>query len=339
MPVIYHSAPRYGFRSAPLTLQLLVMDEVHTLLRVFVEYKVQGQVRVLRLFPTDGFRSEECFSLYTVTVPVHDLCGGRFSYRFSVEGEHTRAYALSLRDAAPKCPDEPVPALLPLALRTRHYLSAGDLTLRFVSFPHEAQGVCVFIKEPNGWTCHTAALNVMGEWECTLPIELLENVGNKLSYYAQVLGESYAARLGEQTAPFTVQLVDDAGPRILEISPSDGEIVPQDLLQIRVSYADASAVDLQASFVYLDGKNVGEAAAWTANGMSFSPKVPLGGGEHVLELDLRDTRGNRTYRRVAFVVEGAKSGKKAEEKKKLSTVQAAGFMAGAFAALKKLLDD
>ncbi|MBR5615293.1 MAG: hypothetical protein IKW66_00580, partial [Clostridia bacterium] len=91
--------------------------------------------------------------------------------------------------------------------------------------------------------------------------------------------------------------------------------------------------------LFLDGRNVGEKAEWTANGVTFRPQTPLDGGEHRIEISLRDTHGNRTYRCVSFFVKGEEKPPEASPKKPLSTVRAAGFFGSALATIKKLFSD
>ena len=338
MPAVYHAAPRYGFRRSPLTLQRLVADEGHTLLRVFLEYEVEGSTQSLRLLPTDGFKGEESFSLYAVKVPVAHLCGGHFSYRFSGEGAYTRTYKVPLEDAREELElrgEEAVPALLPLCTFERYYLSQGELRLRFLTFPWKIQRVRVFVREKGVWRDHDARLSENGEWECVLPTTLLNVLGGKLFYFVEAIGHNGGALLGNEREALSIRLVADAGPTLSEIRPADGETVVENPPEIRVAFADASGVDLRASSVYLDGRAVGENAIWMANGMSFRPEKPLDDGEHILEIDLRDTLGNRTYRRVPF--RAVK--KTGEGKRPRSAVQAAGLLASAIVALKKIFTD
>lgn len=340
MPQIYHAVPRCGILYAPLVLSLLIEDEGGALLRVFLEYEAEGEKRTLRLLPSDGYKGEDHYSLYTVSVPAAHLCTKRFSYRFSVEGAYTCSYEFPLASGDVPCgEDTAAPAILPLCPMERYYLSGGDLHLRFLTFPWDTAQTRVLVREGDVWCEYAAMLNEAGEWACVLPASLLNTLGGKLFYFVETQGACYGATLGSERAPLSMRLVDDAGPLLTALFPADGETVSEDPPEIRVGYGDASGVDVRASALYLDGKNVGENAIWTANGMSFRPKMPLGEGEHVLEVSLRDTRGNRSYHRFVFFV-GEKDAPAGEKKRKpISTVQAAGFLASSYATLKKLFLD
>ena len=194
----------------------------------------------------------------------------------------------------------------------------------------------VFVKTDATWQALDAVPNEMGEWECIVPLTLLQKAKDRLFYFVEASAERGSASLGSEAQPLRISLFDDAGPALVRVCPADGETVAKNPPDIRVEYEDASGVDMHASAVYLDGRNVGEKAAWTANGMSFRPPTPLFCGEHLLEISLRDTRGNRTYRRFLFYVESASRTQEDSGKKSVSAVQAAGFFAGAFAVLKRL---
>lgn len=337
MPLIYHAVPRRGFRCVPHTLSLLVEDEGQSLRRVFLEYRAGTEVRALRLLPTDGYKGEDHYSLYTVRVPAEALDADRFFYCFSVDGVHSAAYEFPLicEDAVFNG-DVEIPALLPLDPPECFYLSQGDLCLRYLSFPWEEIQVRVLVQVRGEWCDYAATQNEVGEWECRLLASLLSGLGGKLVYFAELAGKHVSACLGSEAMPLSLRLVDDAGPVLTSIYPADGERVRENPPKIRVTYEDASGIDLAGCALYLDGKNVGESAIWTANGMSFCPKMPLDGGEHTLEIVLRDTHGNRTYRHVSFFVKGKDVATDAPPKKPMSAVHAARFFAGAFVTLKKL---
>ncbi len=340
MPQIYHAAPRCGVRRVPLVLSLLVEDEGQALRRVFLEYRARGETHALRLLPTDGYKGEDHYSLYSVRVPAEDLDAERVSYCFSVEGAYTRTYEFPL-DPSENSFDEDVqiPALLPLAPYESFYLSRGDLCLCYLSFPWNMVQTRVFVREGGAWRDYAAALNERGEWECVLPASLLSKLGGRLIYFVEVEGECGAALLGSESEPLSMRLIDDAGPLLVSVCPADGETVAKNPPEIRLEYRDASGLDLRASAVYLDGRSTGENAIWTANGMSFCPETPLECGEHVLEIALRDTRGNRTYRRISFLVQGEEGADSTPPKKPMSAVRAAGFFWGALATLKKLFSN
>ena len=340
MPQIYHAVPRCGIRRAPLVLSLLIEDEGGALLPVFLEYEVRGEQHALRLLPSDGYKGEDHYSLYTVSVPVAHLCDERFSYRFSVEGTHTCSYEFPLAPRDIPCDeDAAAPAILPLCPIERYYLSGGDLHLRFLTFPWDAAQTRVLVREGDVWHEYVAALNEAGEWACVLPVSLLNTLGGKLFYFVETQGACYSATLGSECAPLSMRWVDDAGPLLTSAFPADGETVSEDPPEIRIGYEDASGVDVRSSAVYLDGKNAGENAVWAANGMSFRPEMPLGEGEHVLEISLRDTRGNRSYHRFVFFVGEKDAPLGGKKRKPISTVQAAGFLANSYATLKKLFFD
>ena len=342
MPRIYHTVPCHGFRGHPFVMQLLVEDEGQALLPVFVEYAHQGCQERLRLLPTDGYKGEESYSLYTVRIPPEHLSAVRFSYRFCIEEAHTHIYTFPLKNKGAEIADkedERFPAVLPLLSGEQPYLPADAPCMRFVTFPHELLRLCVHVRVRGAWQVYDAVLTELGVWECRLPRHVVASAGKRLLYFVEASGGVYATRLGDERDPLSLRLVDDAGPLLTELFPADGETVSENPPELRIGYEDASGVDLRASAIYLDGRKAGENAIWTANGMSFRPELPLGEGEHVLEISLRDTRGNRTYRRVAFWVQGEGNTDGTPTKKPISTVRAAGFFAGAFSAIKKLFSD
>ena len=339
MPQICHTVPCYGYRGVPFVMQLLVEDEGRDLLSVFVEYGWEGHSERLRLLPTDGYKGEEHYSLYAAAIPSAHLSGVCFSYRFCVEEEYTNIYTFPLKNVEIEIPTEKdalFPAVLPLWTGDAPYLAADAPLMRFVSFPQDLSGLAVCAKIGGTWVRFPAALNVFGVWECHLPPCEVAKVGKRLSYYVEASGRVYTALLGSESAPCTIRLVDDAGPVILSVCPAQGERVAQDLSALCVEYEDASGVDLASSALFLDGRNVSENAEWTANGVTFRPQVPLGAGEHILEISLRDKHANRTYRRVAFFVEGEESAGAPAPKKPMSAARAAGFFANALAVIKSL---
>ena len=342
MPQICHSVPCYGYRGVPFVMQLLVADEGRDLLSVFVEYGQEGRTERLRLLPTDGYKCEEHYSLYAVRVPAEHLSGVCFSYRFCVEEACTAIYTFPLKNVEKKSPtgsDLLFPAVLPLGEGEVPCLAVDAPLMRFVTFPQDLAGLAVCAKIGGTWARFPATLNAFGVWECHLPSCEVAKVGKRLSYYVEASGRVYTTLLGSESAPCTIRIVDDAGPVILSVYPAEGEKAVQDPPVLCVEYKDASGVNLTSSALFLDGRNVSENAKWTANGVTFRPQVPLGVGEHILEISLHDKHANRTYRRVAFFVEGEEGAGVPAAKKPMSATRAAGFFANALSVIKSLFSD
>ncbi len=342
MPQIYHTVPCYGYRGVPFVMQLLVEEEGNPHLSVFVEYGKEGGSERLRLLPTDAYQSEEYFTLYSVHIPPEHLTGVCFSYRFCVDEIYTNIYTFPLKNVEIPLPadqDALFPAVLPLWEGEDPYLAADAPLMRFVSFPPSLARLSVCARIGGVWEQFPTQLNDLGVWECLLPTNLPAKAGKRLFYYVQASGYVYETCLGSEREPLSIRLVDDAGPEILHISPAEGEELGEQPHVLHVEYRDASGVDLSASDLFLDGRNVGEKAEWTANGVTFHLQTPLDGGEHRMEISLRDTHGNRTYRRVVFFVKGTDGAQAPSSKKSISTVRAAGFFGSALATIKKLFSD
>ena len=340
MPQFYHTVPCYGFRGCPFVMQLLVKDVARETLFVFVEYRSdQGRER-LRLWPTDTYRAAESYSLYTARIPREHVQGERFSYRFCIGGTCTKIYSFVLKNVDVMrfwLRDEPFPVILPLYKGEHPQCSADAPCLRFVSFPRDLLQLLVRVWVQGEWQSFPAALNERGVWECRLSRQVAEYLGGRLRYFVQAIGRVYTASLGEERAPLSMPVVDEAGPLILSFSPSAGQRLSQDPPQISVAYRDASGVDVPASALYLDGRAIGKNAVWTSNGVSFLPQEALGGGEHTVEILLRDRHGNRTYQKSNFFLTSV--GRKKPSARPFAFLRAAGFLTSVLAALRRIFSD
>ncbi len=204
--------------------------------------------------------------------------------------------------ALPHFEDLGVPAILPLhSSPLCHASTAPGITFAVLGGAHDAP--VLFFKGGNGWQRVIAHRDERGLWQAMLPRELVLREKKQLAYYIECKGAWYTARLGSEMNPLSVSMIDDAGPEITALYPADGEAVERNTQpEIRAHFFDVAGVELSTSAICLDGLNVSEGAAWREGEVTYRPEKPLGAGEHVLELVLRDTLGNRTYRRTAFTV-------------------------------------
>ena len=91
-----HAAPTFAFRARPLTLALILSDGIDPIEQVVLSYEADGEKQTIRMLPTDGYRAEESYSLYTATVPAAHLSGTQLSYCFQIGGEIGESYTVLL---------------------------------------------------------------------------------------------------------------------------------------------------------------------------------------------------------------------------------------------------
>ena len=203
--------------------------------------------------------------------------------------------------ALPQWADTTVPVILPLEPAARIHLSGGDCKITFAvaSGGEVTPAVCVKVGDafrdlPVTW--HTG-----GVFEAVVPFELLSRMQGKLYYYITARGGLYTATCGTAERPMMQRISDDAGPAILRAYPAEGQVLEgEQTPAITVEYYDVSGVNLHTSILCVDGRNVSTAAEWTAERVTYRPEHALSMGEHTVELSLRDTLGNRTYRKITF---------------------------------------
>ena len=94
-----HSVPKFAFRARPLTLQVILQDGVHAIEQLTLSYTYQNEVQMLRMLPTDGYRTaQESFSVYSATVPAAHPEGARFTYTLTVGNERGVRHSVPLAD-------------------------------------------------------------------------------------------------------------------------------------------------------------------------------------------------------------------------------------------------
>ncbi len=204
--------------------------------------------------------------------------------------------------ALPYFGDLATPAILPLQKAALcHTASAPSIRFAVLGGAHDIP--VLFYRDGESWRSAIAEQDEAGLWQASLPRAAVLREEKQLLYYIECKGAWYTARLGSEIDPLTVSIIDDAGPEITAMYPADGEAVEKQLQpEIRVRFFDAAGVDMATSAICLDGVNVSDGAEWQAGEVRYRPAKPLGEGEHVLELVLRDMLGNRTYRRTAFLL-------------------------------------
>ncbi len=234
-----------------------------------------------------------------------DFRAPHLGYRIATQRPATPGYA-DEGQAFPFVGDCTVPAILPLFPSGAVYLGNGALRVRFVTFTSGGCTPHVYLCAADGVRSFAASLTDDGVWEVTVPYDLLCAQGTELRYYIEARGGMYSASLGSESAPLVAPIIDNAGPAIHALYPADGEAVEEERPTVCVRFSDPSGVNLSTSMLCLDGFNVSDTAKWTENGVTFRPAKALSMGEHVLEITLRDTLGNRAYSRTAFVVHDGK---------------------------------
>ena len=132
------------------------------------------------------------------------------------------------------------------------------------------------------------------------PEEITDRL-DRLEYFITVYDGIRYSTLGSPAAPLVTEIIDDKGPTILSVMPTekfayDGERRPV----ISVEFFDVSGVNLKESILCVDKKNVSAVARWQSGRVSYTSPRPLCYGTHEFDIMLKDRRGNKTYRRVEF---------------------------------------
>ena len=203
--------------------------------------------------------------------------------------------------------DTAVPSILPIAQASCVSLTGGSLPIRFLLIGDTVGMATVCVKTSSGVHRLAARPDDTGVWEASVPQSLLLGTPDRLVYWIEARAPLYTASLGEEKKPLTMRVIDNAGPVITKIYPADGQAIEDTHSPtIRLCFHDVSGVNLRTSTLFLDGVSVSDGAVWEKDGVTYRPAKPLSRGEHVLEVTLRDMLGNRTYRRVAFLLTDAR---------------------------------
>ena len=204
--------------------------------------------------------------------------------------------------ALPHFAELDTPAILPLQGDVIcHAASKHAIEFAVLGGAHDAPEL--FYKDGQTWQSVETVQTERGLWQAVLPRAFVLAQQKEIFYYIECRGAWYTARLGNEITPLTVSVLDDAGPEIISLYPAHEQAVERETQPVvRVRFFDVASVDVAASAICLDGRNVSADAAWHEHEVTYRPVKPLSMGEHVLELVLRDTHGNRTYRRTTFLL-------------------------------------
>ncbi|MCX7598023.1 MAG: hypothetical protein N2512_04030, partial [Armatimonadetes bacterium] len=111
---------------------------------------------------------------------------------------------------------------------------------------------------------------------------------------------------GGQTVAFEIPrriIVDGLAPRILRVSPADGEEVVEQRPVVSVEYRDeGTGVDFNSVVLRLDGQDVSTALELRATTCTYSVPTNLTPGVHTAELSLSDRVGNEVHAQWQFRV-------------------------------------
>lgn len=341
---LIHAPLTAAFRARALTVYAFVTDHGEALTPLFLKYKASDAEYQARMLPVDGYRDTETYSLYAVTVPAAHMKGEALCYSFLYKEREGEAYRVPLAEASweADAKTDDIPALLPLEIPEKHYLASGDLVLRFVVLGAEKVLPTVSVFTQHGEEIFSCETNERGELEAHIPLALLSRTGAKLRFALCASGAHYVATLGSKGSPLTVRLIDNAGPALTATAPKDGAVLPKgEVPCLEVSYFDISEVNLRNSVFCLDGKNLSQDAEWSETHMTYTPPKALRVGKHVMELTLRDKKGNRAYYRIKFFV-GENAPKEEEPKDKRKNVKpwhTAAFAAKVFSTFRGLFSD
>lgn len=257
------------------------------------------------LHALDVCTDELCLDVPVSTTAVYgaDLRAPQQALRLATKRQGTPATP-DVGQVFPNSTDAAVPAILPLQASERILLGAGDLCLRFAVLGGAAGCPTVWVKQGEEYRAYAATMTNEGVWEVVIPALTLATLGDKLCYYIEVTGGCYTARLGSAAQPYTRRIRDNAGPMILSQRPAEGQAIePADAAPlVSFRFLDGAGVNLRTSVLCFDGLNVSADAVWSECEVTYTPKKLPDPGEHVVEITLRDTLGNRTYRRVPFVI-------------------------------------
>jgi hypothetical protein len=194
------------------------------------------------------------------------------------------------------------PALFPTDAKRSVRASAGELRVEFELLSGRVSGAWVGLRCGDR-SCYTVrAEKTERGFSAGFPEEITDRL-DRLEYFITVYDGIRYSTLGSPAAPLVTEIIDDKGPTILSVMPTekfayDGERRPV----ISVEFFDVSGVNLKESILCVDKKNVSAVARWQSGRVSYTSPRPLCYGTHEFDIMLKDRRGNKTYRRVEFSV-------------------------------------
>lgn len=279
------------------------------------ELSIKYSAITLLIVPRGGSYENAVFRLIYNNVPYHLDTPVRFSSNWKIDvrnpGEavnivhHTRMTPgrLDVGQAIPDLHETSVPDILPLGQTDSCYLADGDLTLRYAVFGAPACDVQLHLLLNDQGFVTLAAHPTEEEniWQVTIPQTFMRKMP-RLQYYLTATGSFRDGSLGSPESCLITHILDNEGPMLTRMSPSEGYGSLDTKPVVRVCYEDISGIDLESGILCVDGKNVTEKAKWTVKGVTYTPAKELKVGAHHYEIFLRDRLGNKTYRKIAFTV-------------------------------------
>lgn len=207
-------------------------------------------------------------------------------------------------------PDSAVPVIIPVYPDGAVYIGDGELSVRFAAVgagvPDETLVASVSVIGSDGSReTLDASLRDDGLFYAVIPREFLERQ-RALTFVLSVFdGTREASFPADGQDPFTVPVLDNAGPRVLSILPTEGYAFDgRGKIVISASYYDVSGVDISSCELRVDGRNRTKEAEWTEKGVRLETVLQTGG--HTLSLTLYDTVSNVSKTVVSFSVSDMK---------------------------------
>jgi len=201
---------------------------------------------------------------------------------------------------APIDPAAAMPLIIPVCPVQKIYLGDGDLDLSFAVVAADRSrtnlSARVSVIKDGKPAVYPASEKEDGFYHAVIPYEEIEFSDN-FTYYITVSDGTRST--STEDAPVTVPVYDNAGPRIISMTPTDKYVFDiSSVLEIKANWIDKNGTDIDRCRLELDGQNKTQCAEWK-NG---SVRMPLKKekGEHTLKLVLFDGIGNRTSREFGF---------------------------------------
>lgn len=199
--------------------------------------------------------------------------------------------------------DREHPAIVPLDADATIRGEGEATLLRFNVDGGEIADACIELKLADGaMRRYAAEAQGDGCWSVSLPERDIFKL-KRLCYTINVYDGTRHTTIGTPAQPIVTRLKDLRGPYITRTVPSQGYGYDDTRTPtICVSFGDAWGVNLSASVLCVDKKNVTSLAKWEAGRVSYAPARPLRYGRHSYEIMLCDKLGNKTYRKLEFSI-------------------------------------